>query len=138
MRNSKASAAWTGVLKSGKGEMTLGQNSYPFTFSSRMEGAAGSSPEDLLAASLAGCYSMALSADLEKAGFAPEQVHTSATAHFDNSSGKWAVETLALEVSAKVPGIDNTKFQEIANGTKSGCPISRALSVPITVNAKLA
>ncbi len=138
MRNSTATAEWNGVLKSGKGEMRLTDKSFPFTFSSRMEGAAGSSPEEMLAGALAGCYSMALSADLEKAGFAPQQVRTRGTAHFDNASGKWTVETIDLDVQANVPGIDDAKFQEIANGTKSACPVSRALAaVKINVNAKL-
>ncbi|SRR5579883_498065 len=139
MRNSTATAEWNGILKSGKGEMTLSTGKLPFSFSSRMEGGQGSSPEELLAGALAGCYSMALSADLEKAGFAPEQVRSNAKAHFDNASGKWTVETIDLDVQAKVPGIDDTKFQEIANGTKSACPVSRALAgVKINVNAKLA
>ena len=138
MRNSSASAEWNGVLKSGKGEMRLSNNTFPFTFNSRMEGGQGSSPEELLAAALAGCYSMALSADLEKAGFPGEQVRSDATAHFDNATGKWTLETIVLNVQAKVPGIDDVKFQEIANGTKSACPVSRALTgIDIEVNAKL-
>src|SRR5947209_368314 len=137
MRNSSASAEWNGVLKSGKGEMRLSNATFPFTFNSRMEGGDGSSPEELLAAALAGCYSMALSADLEKAGFAPQQVTSNATAHFDNASGKWTLETIALDVRANVPGIDDSKFQEIAKGTKTACPVSRALTgVDIQVNAK--
>src|SRR3954468_15496776 len=114
MRNSKASAEWNGVLKSGKGEMRLTNSTFPFTFNSRMEGGDGSSPEELLAAALAGCYSMALSADLEKAGFAPQQVTSNANAHFDNGSGKWTLESIDLAVNAKVPGIEDAKFQEIA------------------------
>jgi len=138
MRNSTASAEWNGVLKSGKGEMRLANSTFSFTFNSRMEGGDGSSPEELLAAALAGCFSMALSADLEKAGFAPQQVTSNATAHFDNASGKWTLETIALDVRANVPGIDDSKFQEIAKGTKTACPVSRALTgVQINVNAKL-
>jgi len=111
---------------------------FPFTFNSRMEGGQGSSPEELLASALAGCFSMALSADLEKAGFAPQQVRTSATSHFSNASGKWTVENIDLDVQATVPGIDDSKFQEVANGTKSGCPVARALaSVQVNLNAKL-
>ena len=111
---------------------------FPFTFNSRMEGGDGSSPEELLASALAGCFSMALSADLEKARFIAEQVKTSAKSHFSNASGKWTVESIDLDVEAHVPGIDDAKFQEIANGTKSGCPVARALqSVQINLNAKL-
>ena len=138
MRNSSATAQWNGVLKSGTGEMHLADRNFPFTFNSRMEGGAGSSPEELLAAALAGCYSMALSADLEKAGFAPQQVRTTGTAKFDNASGKWTVETIDLSVEANVPGIEDAKFQEIASGTKANCPVSRALAgVNINVHAKL-
>ncbi|SRR5581483_3035956 len=139
MRSSSATAEWNGVLKSGKGEMRLSEKNFPFSFNSRMEGGAGSSPEELLAGALAGCFSMALSADLEKAGFQPQQVTSSAKATFDNGSGKWTVETIQLDVNAKVPGIDDAKFQEIANGTKTACPVSRALAgVKIELNAKLA
>ncbi len=111
---------------------------YPFSFNSRMEGGNGSSPEELLASALAGCYSMALSADLEKAGFDPTQVKTTATANFSNTSGKWSVDSMDLVVEGMIPGIDDAKFQEIANGTKTACPVARALaSVKINVNAKL-
>jgi osmotically inducible protein OsmC len=138
MRNSTAKAQWNGVLKSGKGEMLLGEVPFPFSFNSRMEGGTGSSPEEMLAAALAGCYSMAFSGDLEKAGFPAEQVKSSAQANFDNASGKWTVESIDLTVTAKVPNIDDAKFQEIANGTKSACPVSRALAaVKINVSAKL-
>ena len=131
-------AQWNGTLKSGKGEMDLGGMKRPFSFSSRMEEGQGSNPEELLASALAGCYSMALSADLEKAGFDPQQVSTTAKANFNNTSGKWTVESMDLDVTARVPGIDDTRFQQIADGTKSGCPVSRALAgVKINVNAKL-
>ena len=138
MRISTAKGQWNGVLKAGSGTMSLGQYSFPFTFNSRMEGGDGSSPEDMLAAALAGCFSMALSADLEKARFTAEQIIATAKAKFDNGSGKWTVESIDLDVEAKVPGIDNAKFQEIANGTKTGCPVSRALAaVQINLSAKL-
>lgn len=136
---SKANAKWTGKLSDGKGTITHGGHDVPFSFHTRMEGGKeGSTPEEFLAAALAGCYSMALSADLGKAGFDPQQVESSATANFSNESGKWTVETMDLDVKARVPGIDEAKFQEIANGTKSGCPVSRALTgVKINVNAQL-
>lgn len=118
--------------------MTVAGSTSPFSFQTRMEGAEGMTPESYLAAALAGCYSMALSADLEKAGFPGQQVRTTAKANFSNTSGKWAVDSMDLTVEALVPGIDDTKFQEIAIGTKAGCPVSRALaSVTINVNAKL-
>ena len=140
MPSRTATAQWNGTLKAGNGVMRTehGGAEFPFTFNSRMEGGQGSSPEELLASALAGCYSMALSADLEKAGFPGQQVRTTAKSHFSNASGKWTVENIDLNVEANVPGIDDAKFQEIANGTKSGCPVSRALaSVQINLNARL-
>jgi osmotically inducible protein OsmC len=138
MPTSIANAQWNGSLKEGKGEMKAASNSFPFSFSTRMEGAEGNTPELLLASALAGCYSMALSADLGKAGFEPQQIKSNAKANFGNGSGKWAVDSIDLDVQASVPGIDDGKFQEIANGTKSGCPVARALSsVPINLTAKL-
>ena len=139
MRNSTAKAQWNGVVKSGKGEMFLGEVPFPYSFNSRMEGGPGSTPEEMLAAALAGCYSMALSGGLERAGFPPEQVSSVGTTHFDNIAGQWTVVSIDLDVQAKVPNIDDAKFQEIANGTKSACPVSRALAaVTINVSAKLA
>jgi osmotically inducible protein OsmC len=138
MRTSTAKAQWNGVIKSGKGEMLLGEVPFPFSFNSRMEGGPGSTPEELLAAALAGCYSMALSGALERAGFPGEQVKSNAKTNFDNIAGQWTVVSIDLDVQAKVPGIEDSKFQEIANGTKSGCPVSRALaSVTINLSAKL-
>jgi osmotically inducible protein OsmC len=135
-----ANAQWTGNLKGGKGEMEFGNGAHkcPFSFGSRMEEAKGSNPEELLAAALAGCYSMALTADLGNAGFDSQQVTTTAKANFSNASGKWTIESMDLDVKAHIPGIDDTRFQQIAEGTKSGCPISRALTgVKINVTAKL-
>jgi osmotically inducible protein OsmC len=139
MRNSKASAEWNGIIKSGKGGMNVGGQTIPFSLNSRMEGGAeASSPEELLAGALAGCYSMALTSALERAGFSPEQVHSDAQANFDNKAGMWTVETIDLDVSAKVPGIEDAKFQEIAEGTRTACPVARALTgVKIGVKAKL-
>jgi osmotically inducible protein OsmC len=138
MTTSTATAVWNGTLKEGKGEMNVAQQSFPFSFSTRMEAGEGNTPETMLASALAGCFSMALSADLGKAGFEAQQVKSTAKANFGNASGKWTVETIDLDIQANVPGIDDSKFQEIANGTKSGCPVARALSaVQINLTAKL-
>ncbi len=135
-----ASATWSGGLKNGKG--TIGTDSgtlknTPYSFAMRFENAPGTNPEELIAAAEAGCYAMALSADLEGAGFAPERVSAQGTVTLDTVNGKPTLTGLHLVVSAKVPKIDAKKFQEVANGTKAGCPISRALKVPITLDAKL-
>ena len=138
MAHNTATAQWNGTLKGGSGEMNVAGSTSTFSFQTRMEGADGMTPESYLAAALAGCYSMALSADLEKAGFPGQQVKATAKANFGNGSGKWSVDSIDLNVEGTVPGIDDAKFQEIANGTKSACPVARALaSVTINVNAKL-
>jgi osmotically inducible protein OsmC len=138
MITSTAQAQWNGVVKSGNGEMLLSDKAFPFSFNSRMEGGQGSTPEQLLAGALAGCYSMALSAALERGGFPGEQVKSNAKTNFDNIEGQWTVVSIDLDVQAKVPSIDDAKFQEIANATKSACPVSRALAaVKINVSAKL-
>jgi osmotically inducible protein OsmC len=138
MRISTAKAKWTGVIKSGSGEMLLGSVPFPYSFNSRMEGGPGSTPEELLAAALAGCFSMALSGALERGGFPPVSISSTGNTNFDNVNGQWTVVSIDLSVQASVPGIDDAKFQEIANGAKSGCPVSRALaSVTINLSASL-
>ena len=141
MPTRKAAAEWTGDLKSGKGQMEFGSGAFKgeYSFNSRMETGPGTNPEELVAAAHAGCYSMALTGDLGRAGFAPTKVSTNATLEFSNTSGKWAIDKIDLNVEASVPGIDDAKFQEIAAGTKLNCPVSRALTgvAQINVNAKL-
>jgi osmotically inducible protein OsmC len=87
MRTSTSNAQWNGVIKSGSGEMLLGDVSFPYSFNSRMEGGPGSTPEEMLGAALAGCYSMALSGGLERAGFPGQQVKSNAKTNFDNVEG---------------------------------------------------
>ena len=141
MPTRKATAQWNGDLKAGKGSMEFGSGAFKgaFSFQSRMEDGVGTNPEELIGAAHAGCYSMALSGDLGRAGFTPESISTTANVDFSNTSGKWTIDKITLNCEAKVPGLDNAKFQEIAAGTKDNCPVSRALaSVPtIVVNAKL-
>ncbi len=135
-----ASATWSGGLKDGKGTLATGSGTLkntPYSFAMRFENAPGTNPEELIAAAEAGCYAMALSADLGDAGFTPERISAQGTVTLDTVDGKPTLTGLHLVVSAKVPKIDAKKFQEVANGTKAGCPISRALKVPITLDAKL-
>ncbi len=135
----KAQAEWKGDLKGGSGTMSIGGRfEQPFTFSSRFEEGAGSNPEELLAAAHAGCYSMALSHGLAEAGHAPTRVSTTADVSLEMTDGGPTITTIALVCEAEVPGIDDAKFQEIAEATKSGCPVSRALAGPeITLQATL-
>lgn len=141
MPTRKAVAIWNGDLKAGKGSMEFGSGAFKgaFSFQSRMEDGPGTNPEELIAAAHAGCFSMALSGDLGRAGFTAESINTTANVDFSNTSGKWTIDKITLNCEAKIPGMDDAKFQEITAGTKDNCPISRALaSVPsIVVNAKL-
>jgi osmotically inducible protein OsmC len=133
-------AEWHGNLREGRGHMRFGGGAYDgeYTWASRFSDGGGTNPEELIAAAHAGCFSMALSADLEAAGFKPEMVRTSAELHLDMIDGKPTISLIELTVGAKVPGIDNAKFQQIADGTKVNCPVSRALSaVKMTLDATL-
>src|SRR5438477_3393090 len=135
-----ASATWKGGLKGGTGSFK-GQTGLAGSYSrgSRFENAKGSNPEELLAAAEAACYSMALSAGLEKNGTPPTKVETSAACTIEAVPGGFGITTMKLRVHAAVPGIDNAKFQEIATATKDGCPVSKALkgNVAIELTAKL-
>jgi osmotically inducible protein OsmC len=139
MINSKASARWEGGLKNGTGTMKPAHaGDVPFTLGSRFEGQPSSNPEELIGAALAGCFSMALSASLEKAGYAPKTVKTDAVVTMEKQGEGFAITRIALDTEAAIPGITDAAFQPIANATKTGCPVSKALaSVPITLNAKL-
>ncbi len=139
----KASAVWRGDLKSGRGtistESTLLKEAQ-YGFGTRFENGPGTNPEELIGAAHAGCFSMALSAELGKAGFTAESIATTATVTLDNHpQTSWTVTTIHLECVAKVPGIDAEKFAAVAAGAKAGCPISRLLkAAEITLDAKLA
>lgn len=136
----KSEAEWKGNLLEGSGHMKLGTGAYdgPFSFKSRMENGSGTNPEELIAAAHAGCYSMAFSAGLGKAGFTPKRVHTTASVHFDKVEAGFAITAIDLAMEAEIPGIDEAKFKQFAEDAKKGCPVSKALAaVPITLNAKL-
>ena len=136
----KATAVWQGNLKSGSGTMTAPSGvmkDAPYTFATRFEDKPGTNPEELIAAAHAGCFSMALSADLEKAGLNPQRIETTAAVTLETVDGKPTVSKSHLTVKARVPGADPAKFLEVANGTKSGCPISRLLNAEITMEATL-
>lgn len=137
----KASAVWKGGLRGGKGTMSSSSGvlaDTQYSFSTRFEDGIGTNPEELIAAAHAGCYSMALSAELEKAELTPESVSTNCTLTFEKTDAGFTITVSHLDVVAKVPGVDAAKFAEIANAAKAGCPISRALNTEITLDAKLA
>jgi osmotically inducible protein OsmC len=127
MPTRKATAVWQGGLKGNgtfKGQTGLGGS---YNFSSRFENGQGSNPEELLAAAEAACYSMALSLGLEKAGFPATQVETDAACTIEKAGEGFKITRMALTVRATVPGIEPSKFQDIAAATKEGCPVSAAL-----------
>lgn len=138
----KASAVWRGDLKSGRGtistESTLLKEAQ-YGFGTRFENGPGTNPEELIGAAHAGCFSMALSGELGKAGFTAESIATTATVTLDNHpQTSWTVTKIHLECAAKIPGIDAEKFAAVAAGAKAGCPISRLLqAAEITLDAKL-
>jgi len=137
----KASAAWNGGLRSGKGTMTTDSgvlSETQYSFSTRFENGIGTNPEELIAAAHAGCFSMALSAEIEKAELVPESINTTATLIFEKTEAGFTITAIHLDVTADVPGAGPANFAEIANRAKVGCPISRALNTEITMDAKLA
>ena len=136
-----ASATWKGGLKGGTGSFK-GQTGLAgsYSFGSRFENAAGSNPEELLAAAEAACFSMALSGGLEKNGTPATSVDTTAKCTIDKVGDGFKVTKMRLEVRASVPNVDEATFRKIADGTKDGCPISQVMkgNVPIELDAKLA
>ena len=137
----KASAVWKGGLKDGKGTVSSASGvlkNTPYSFSTRFEDQPGTNPEELIAAAHAGCFSMALSAQLETAGMTAESIETSATLTMEKLEAGFTITAVHLDVVARIPGGDAAKFEEAANNAKAGCPVSRVLNAKITMNAKLA
>ena len=135
-----STAQWEGGLKDGKGTMKVGVGAYqgPYSFASRFESGSGTNPEELIGAAHAGCYSMALSATLEKNGFKPRRVSTTARVHLEKVGEGFGITRIELVSEADVPGIDKAKFMELAEGAKKGCPVSKALAgTQIDLNIKL-
>jgi lipoyl-dependent peroxiredoxin len=137
-----ASANWNGDLMSGKGGMSTPQSGLfadqNFSFKTRFGDEKGTNPEELLAAAHAGCFSMALSAVLGKSGFSPTRIDTHAEAMMEPGMDPGpTIAGVHLIVTASVPNISAEQFAEIANAAKAGCVISRALSVPVTMDATL-
>ena len=126
-----ADAEWKGTLRKGDGHMRFGGGAFDgrYSFASRFEEGPGTNPEELIAAAHAGCFSMALSGDLERAGFTPKEIHTTAKVRIEPVNGAPTINRIELVTTAEVPGIDNAAFQKVAEGTKINCPVSRALKV---------
>jgi len=140
MPTRNATSVWNGDLIKGKGDIKLSSGAWsgPYSFGTRFENAQGTNPEELIAAAHSACFSMALSAGLGGAGFKPETISTSADVTVEKVGEGFKITKIKLTTRAVVPGIDDAKFQEIATATKTGCPVSAALSaVPIELDAKL-
>jgi len=137
---SKASAQWQGGFKDGRGTMKpANAPEAQFSTPTRFEGQPGSSPEELIGAALAGCFSMALTLALETAGMKPQGVKTTADVKLEKQAVGFGITQIDLHTEAAVPGADATKFQSIAEETKKGCPVSKALAgVHINLKASLA
>lgn len=135
-----AEAVWTAGLKGGKGTVKLGSGAYEgaYSFASRFEQDLGTNPEELIGAAHAGCFSMALSAGLERVGHTPRSVRTRARVHLEKVGDGFQITKIRLQTDADVPGIDPDAFREQAEAAKQGCPVSRALAgVRIELDAKL-
>jgi osmotically inducible protein OsmC len=138
----KAEAVWEGTLQDGKGTMKMASGAYEgqYSFSSRFEEGVGTNPEELIAAAHAGCFSMALSGALGRADFPPERIETRAEVTLEKQDAGFRVVRIHLVTDARVPGIDQAKFDEIAEGAKENCPISQLLkggTAEITLDATL-
>lgn len=136
----KAEARWNGGLKDGNGNVKLGSGAFdgPYSFTSRFENGTGTNPEELLGAAHAGCFSMALGAALERGGHPATSITTKATVHLTKGEAGFSISGIDLVTRGVVPGVSEAEFQKVAEDTKTGCIVSRALSaVPMTLDAKL-
>jgi osmotically inducible protein OsmC len=136
----KASAVWNGSLKEGKGTISTESgvlSSAQYSFSTRFENGRGTNPEELIAAAHAGCFTMALSAQLGNAGLTPESLETTASVTLEKLEAGFTITKVHLDVDAHIPGVDPAAFEKAAAAAKAGCPISRLLNAEITMTAKL-
>lgn len=139
-----STAVWHGNLTKGSGAISMQSGAFkdqPYSVNSRFiseDGKAGTNPEEMIAAAHAGCFTMALSAQLTNAGLEPTELRTNATVSIEKQEPGWTITGIHLDVTGKVPGVSAEQFQTLAETAKKGCPVSRALSAtPITMSAKL-
>lgn len=136
----KGSAVWTGGLKDGKGTVSTASgvlSNTQYSFATRFENGAGTNPEELIAAAHAGCFSMALSAQLGNAGITPQKIATTATVTLEKLDSGFAITTIHLDVTATIPGAKKEAFEKAAQDAKTGCPVSKLFNAKITMDAKL-
>ena len=133
-------AKWQGGLKDGKGALTTDSgvlSNTQYSFSTRFENGVGTNPEELIAAAHAGCFAMALSAQLGEAGLKAERIEATATVTLEKGEGGFAITESHLEVKVKIPGADQAAFEKAANAAKAGCPVSKVLNAKVSMNASL-
>jgi osmotically inducible protein OsmC len=136
----KASAVWNGSLKEGKGTISTESgvlSKTQYSFATRFENGVGTNPEELIAAAHAGCFTMALSAQLGNAGITPESLETTAAVTLEKLEAGFTITKIHLDLTAHIPGVDKAAFEKAAADAKAGCPISRLLKAEITMTAKL-
>jgi osmotically inducible protein OsmC len=136
----KASAQWQGGLKDGKGTISTDSgvlSNTQYSFSTRFEEGKGTNPEELIAAAHAGCFTMALSAQLEAAGLKADNLSTTATVSLEKTGDGFSITTVHLDVVAKIPGKPQQAFDTAAANAKAGCPVSKVLNAKITMDARL-
>jgi lipoyl-dependent peroxiredoxin len=137
----KAEAEWNGNLSQGSGVLKVGSGAFegPYTFKSRFEeGESATNPEELIGAAHAGCFTMALTAQLTRAGITATHIHTTARVALEKVGDAFAIPRIELETEAEIPGIDDAGFQKYANDAKVNCPVSKALAgAEISLTAKL-
>jgi osmotically inducible protein OsmC len=137
----KASAVWNGSLKEGKGTISTDSgvlSKTQYSFSTRFENGVGTNPEELIAAAHAGCFTMALSAQLGNAGLTPESLETTAAVTLEKLEAGFTITKVHLDVTARVPGATQAQFDKAAGDAEKGCPVSRLLKAEITMSARLA
>ena len=143
MIEQQASVHWEGAGKAGRGNVSTGSGAlqqYPYGFTSRFEGdRKGTNPEEILGAAHAACFTMAFAFACERAGLTPGAIDTTAKVRLSKQGDGFVIDRIALSLEASVPGVDEAKFQELAEGAKKNCPLSKALAaVPeITLQARL-
>lgn len=136
----KASAVWKGGLRDGKGTISTDSgvlSDTQYSFSTRFEQGVGTNPEELIAAAHAGCFAMALSAQLGDAGLTAERIRTTASVTLDKTEAGFTITAVHLDVTVKIPGADQQAFETAANNAKAGCPVSKVLNAQITMDTKL-
>jgi osmotically inducible protein OsmC len=136
----KGSAVWQGGLRDGKGAVSTESgvlSDTQYSFATRFEDGKGTNPEELIAAAHAGCFSMALSKQLEDAGMKAEEIRTTAAVRLEKTDAGFSITKIHLDVSARIPGGDQSKFETATNNAKAGCPVSRVLNAEITMDARL-